>query len=246
MKVLAIIPARLGSSRLSAKVLRMIQNKSLIQRVYENVLACPGLSEVVVAVDHPSVFDHVISFGGKAVMTSDGLLSGTDRCAAVSKQYHDFPLVVNVQGDEPFIGTSEIQIVIQQLQNLDADIASLMVKMEDPMDLNNPNVVKVVCKLNGEAMYFSRSAIPYNRSFEMEEWVNRAVYWRHIGIYGFKRDTLLQITNLPESKYEGIEKLEQLRWLESGYRIKMGIGNYRGIGIDTEDDLKKAEEILSK
>jgi len=246
MKVIAIIPARLGSTRLPRKVLRQIHGKSLIQRVYEQVSTCVVIDELVVAVDHQEVMDHVLSFGGNAIMTDPGLLSGTDRCAEVSSKYNDFPLVINVQGDEPFISHLELEIVVNLLKNMDADIASLMVKIADQEQLQNPNVVKLVCNISGEAMYFSRAAIPFNRSESTLNWCEYHDYWRHIGVYGFKREVLLDLCKLPESQYEKIEKLEQLRWLEAGYKIKMGVCQYHGIGIDTEADLELAENLLSK
>ncbi|MBK7231359.1 MAG: 3-deoxy-manno-octulosonate cytidylyltransferase [Saprospiraceae bacterium] len=246
MKVIAIIPARLGSTRLPRKVLRQIHGKSLIQRVYEQVSSCLVIDELVVAVDHQEVFEHVLSFGGNAIMTDPGLLSGTDRCAEVSSQFSDYPLVINVQGDEPFISHQELEIVVNLLKNMDADIASLMVKITEQEQIHNPNVVKLLCNHSAEAMYFSRAAIPFNRSESTLNWSEHHDYWRHIGVYGFKREVLLELCKLPESQYEKIEKLEQLRWLEAGYKIKMGVCHYHGIGIDTEADLELAEKMLSK
>lgn len=244
MKVLAIIPARYESSRLPGKVMMDIQGKSLINRVFDAVSACRALDRVVVAVDDEKVREHVESFGATAVMTGKDLLSGTDRCAQVLDYMPGYPYVVNVQGDEPFIRDKEINLLVEILDRFDSDIASLMCPMESDENIFNPNVVKVVTTGEGEALYFSRSPIPHIRGADPSRWVSMNRYMRHLGLYGFKSEVLRSVTRLPESRYESLEKLEQLRWLENGYKIRMGETDYKGIGIDTEEDLNKARAMF--
>jgi len=244
MKILAVIPARYESTRLPGKMLLDIQGKSLINRVFEAVSSCRVLDRVVVAVDHEKVRQHVESFGGEALVTGVDLSSGTDRCAQVLDMLPDYTHVINVQGDEPFIREREIDLLVEILNRFDSDIASLMCPIAADENVFNPNLVKVVTTIEGEALYFSRSAIPYVRGEEPSLWASRSCYMKHLGLYGFKAEILRSITRLPVSRYESLEKLEQLRWLENGYKIRMGETDYKGIGIDTEEDLQMAREIL--
>ncbi|MEP7197751.1 MAG: 3-deoxy-manno-octulosonate cytidylyltransferase [Saprospiraceae bacterium] len=242
MKVLAIIPARLNSTRLPKKVLRQINGKSLIRRVYEQVQLCENLHEIIVAVDSMEVADHLNSFGARWLMTSDNHISGTDRCSEVLRQKQEFTHVINIQGDEPFIDPLAINQLIDLLKNEENKIVSLMSPIVDNHDFINPNVVKVVVNNKFNALYFSRATIPFQRSISEIQEINTSSY-RHIGIYGFEANTLLQITQLPSGNLEKIEQLEQLRWLENSYSIKMGISHFKSLGIDTEDDLNKAIEL---
>ncbi len=243
MKILAIIPARLKSSRLPEKLLKDIHGKSVIERVYKQVIQCPELNEVIIAVDDQIVFDHVQRFGGKAIMT--GLLheSGTDRCAEVAQHFDNFTHVINIQGDEPFINPKDISLVAELLNDSNVQIATLISSIVDLEDLTNPNVVKVIKDHHGKAMYFSRAAIPFKRDIaKNNESVLHAAF-RHIGIYGFQRNVLIEVSKLKPSALEQIEKLEQLRWLENAYSIYTAcvekISGFNS-GIDTLEDLERA------
>ena len=242
MKVLGVIPARYASNRLPRKVLRDLRGKSLIQRVYERVRQCTELHKIIIAVDHQEVADCVASFGAEWIMTSINHPSGTDRCAEILKHYAEYTHLINVQGDEPFIDPKCIEDLIQLLDDPKVKIASLMSPIQQISDLVNPNIVKVVINKHSEAMYFSRSPIPHQRGMEISNDLINEQSFRHIGIYGFEARTLFDITALPVGNLEKIEMLEQLRWLENGYRIHMGITHSLSIGIDTEEDLLIAIE----
>ena len=245
MKILAIIPARYHSTRLPGKVMRIIEGKTLIQRVYEQVSKCRFFDQIIVAVDHELVFEHVAAFGGHAIMTSDNLPSGTDRCAEVARLISGFTHIVNVQGDEPFIEINTLDQLCHLLDDSKVKIASLMTPVKDYFELDNPNVVKVVVGNSMNALYFSRSAIPFAREINEVERLKFFQYYKHIGLYGFQVETLLEISGLPTGNLEKIEMLEQLRWLETGFHIRMGVIETNGFGIDTEEDLKKAEARLA-
>ncbi len=235
-KVLGIIPARFASTRFPGKPLVEIDGISMIQRVYQQVQQSEYIGKVMVATDDQRILEHVQGFGGVAVMTADHHPSGTDRCAEVACLETDFDIIVNIQGDEPFIQPIQIDNLIQLLINSTASIATLSKKIEKNKDFINPNIVKVVFNTDQKAMYFSRSSIPFDRNNENSIPSNA---FKHIGIYAFKRTSLLKITQLKSSVLEQIESLEQLRWLENGYDIIVGQTELETIGIDTPEDLEK-------
>lgn len=248
MKTIGIIPARYASTRFPAKPLAMLGGKPVIQRVYEQVNGL--LDYVAVATDDNRIFDAVRNFGGNVVMTSVNHKSGTDRCReAYTLCGGDYDIVVNIQGDEPFIHKSQIQSLIKCFDDPTTDIATL-VKPFLPSDgfekLENVNSPKVVVDANMNALYFSRSIIPYQRNREKSEWLANHTYYKHIGLYAYRADVLDKITRLPQSSLELAESLEQLRWLENGYKIKVGITDVETIGIDTPDDLAMAEKFLKE
>ena len=248
MKVLAVIPARYASTRFPAKPLALLGDKPIVQRVYEQVAKM--VERVVVATDDERIYDTVASFGGEVVMTSPNHKSGTDRCAeAYDKLGCEADIVINVQGDEPFIATEQIATLVKCFENEAIDIATLVkpFSAESGIEaLENPNSPKVVINERGEAIYFSRSVVPYLRDVERSEWLKRHTFYKHIGIYAFRAKTLGEITQLPQSPLEQAEKLEQLRWLENGYRIGVGITDIETIGIDTPEDLERAEQFLKE
>jgi 3-deoxy-manno-octulosonate cytidylyltransferase (CMP-KDO synthetase) len=239
-KIIGIIPARYASTRFPAKPLVDIAGKSMIQRVYEQCKKSKSLSEVVVATDHELIFRAVEEFGGKAVMTAENHPSGTDRCyEAFQKSGGDFDYAINIQGDEPFIEPEQIDLLADLLQSNQTQIATLANKITQSQELFDTNAVKVVRNGEDEGIYFSRSPIPFLRGVERENWVNQQDYFRHLGIYAFRSDVLAQITRLPMGKLEQAESLEQLRWLENGYSIKVGITPHKSVGIDSPEDLEK-------
>lgn len=245
---IGIIPARYASTRFPGKPLAKINGKSMIQRVYEQVSLV--LKDVYVATDDKRIFDEVIRFGGKAVMTSDQHKSGTDRCfEAYTKINNDKKVIINIQGDEPFINPSQLEAICQCFENENTQIATLVkpFKQEDKIeDLFNPNSPKVVLNKQNEAIYFSRSVIPYLRGIQQEDWLKNHTYFKHIGLYAYRADVLKEITLLPQSELEKAESLEQLRWIENGYRIKVGKTDIETIGIDTPEDLEKAEQFMKE
>lgn len=247
MKCLAIIPARYASTRFPAKPLAMLGGKPIIERVYTQVRR--AVEDVVVATDDERIYDAVCSFGGRAVMTSTEHQSGTDRCyEAMTKVGGDYDVIINVQGDEPFIQPEQIESLVACFDDPATDIATLVKPFSesDGIDaLENPNSPKVVITRDMKAIYFSRSVIPYMRGVERQEWLTKHTYYKHIGMYAFRSRTLGEITRLEQSSLELSEKLEQLRWLENGYRIGVGITDIETIGIDTPDDLRRAEEFLA-
>ena len=246
MKFLAIIPARYASTRFPAKPLALLGGKPVIRRVYEQVAGV--LDDAVVATDNERIRDAVAAFGGKAVMTSPDHRSGTDRCReAFDKCGAEFDVVINVQGDEPFVRPEQIETLKHCFDDPATDIATL-VKPFSPEDglaaLENPNSPKVVLDAQSRALYFSRSVIPYLGGVERTEWLARHTFYKHIGIYAFRAGVLRAVTKLPQSPLELAESLEQLRWLENGYRIRAGITRTETVGIDTPEDLTRAEEFL--
>lgn len=246
MRYIAIIPARYASTRFPAKPLAKLGSKPVIQRVYEQVAGV--MDETVVATDDSRIYRAVTDFGGRAEMTSTDHRSGTDRCwEAYCKHGGDYDIVVNVQGDEPFIQRSQLEAIKRCFDNPATDIATLVkpFSAEDGLAaLENPNSPKVVLDKEGRAIYFSRSVIPYLRGVDKSEWLSRHTFYKHIGIYAFRTDILQQVTSLPQSTLEKAESLEQLRWIENGYRIGVGISDVETIGIDTPDDLARAEQFL--
>lgn len=248
MKYIAIIPARYASTRFPAKPLAVLGGKPVIRRVYEQVAGV--LDDAVVATDDERIYEAVLSFGGKAEMTSPDHRSGTDRCwEAYLKQGKPYDVVVNVQGDEPFIRASQLEAVKRCFDDPATDIATLVKPFTaaDGLEaLENPNSPKVVLDAQSRAIYFSRSVIPYLRGVDRAQWLARHTFYKHIGLYAFRTEVLRAVTALPQSPLEMAESLEQLRWLENGYRIGVGITDIETIGIDTPEDLEKAEAFLMK
>ena len=246
MKFIGIIPARYASTRFPGKPLADMKGKYMIQRVYEQ--ARKVLDHVCVATDDDRIFNAVQSFGGEVVMTSAQHRSGTDRCFEAYRTLggHE-DVVINIQGDEPFIKPEQIESLIACFDSPQIQIATLVRPFEASEGyeaLANPNSPKVVLNERHEALYFSRSVIPYLRGVEPAEWLARHTYYKHIGMYGYRADVLGQITCLPQSSLELAESLEQLRWLQNGYTIKVGITTQETIGIDTPADLEKAVALL--
>ena len=246
MKFIGIIPARYASTRFPGKPLADMKGKYMIQRVYEQ--ARKVLDHVCVATDDDRIFNAVRSFGGEVVMTSTQHRSGTDRCFEAYRTLggHE-DVVINIQGDEPFIKPEQIESLIACFDSPQTQIATLVRPFEAAEGyeaLANPNSPKVVLNERHEALYFSRSVIPYLRGVEPAEWLARHTYYKHIGMYGYRADVLGQITCLPQSSLELAESLEQLRWLQNGYTIKVGITTQETIGIDTPADLEKAIALL--
>lgn len=244
MKFIGIIPARYASTRFPGKPLAILGGKCVIQRVYEQVASI--IEDAYVATDDKRIYETVTGFGGKAVMTSPDHKSGTDRIEeAASIIGGDFDVVVNIQGDEPFIHRSQIETVCRCFDDESTEIATLGKPFKQDIDvINNPNSPKIVVDNNGYAMYFSRSVIPFIRGKERTEWAAAYPFLKHIGLYAYRRNVLAEITRLPQSSLEKAESLEQLRWLQNGYRIKVGLTDIETIGIDTPDDLKRAEKII--
>jgi 3-deoxy-manno-octulosonate cytidylyltransferase (CMP-KDO synthetase) len=240
MKILAVIPSRFASTRFPGKPLIDIKGKTMIQRVFEQAKQCKSFADVIVATDDERIYNHVIEFGGKAMMTSEKHPSGTDRCAEVlSKIDQKYDAVVNVQGDEPFIQPEQLEQLIECFKNPKTQIATLVKKIDSTDDLLNINLPKVIFNKEMKALYFSRLPIPGQKLVDTEEWVKNHQYYRHIGLYGYRAQTLKEITLLPPSPLENIESLEQLRWLEAGYTITVSVTEFESIGIDTPNDLNK-------
>ena len=246
LKFIAIIPARSATTRFPGKPLAKLGGKPVIQRVYERVTSV--ISNAVVATDDERIYAAVESFGGKVVMTSENHKSGTDRCwEAYQKQGEEYDVVINVQGDEPFIAESQLRSIMACFDDEATDIATLVKPFEEAdglAALKNPNSPKVVLDNESRAIYFSRSVIPYLRGVEPEEWLSKHTFYKHIGMYAFRREVLREVTALPQSTLEKAESLEQLRWLENGYKIGVGVTNIETVGIDTPEDLERAEEFL--
>lgn len=248
MKFLGIIPARYASTRFPAKPLAMLGGKTVIQRVYEQVAGM--LDDAYVATDDERIEAVVKAFGGKVVMTSVHHKSGTDRCyEAYTKIGAGFDVVVNIQGDEPFIQPSQLRAVKACFDDPSTQIATLVKPFsanDDFAILENVNSPKVVVNKNMNALYFSRSIIPYQRNADKKDWLKNHVYYKHIGLYAYRTEVLKEITSLAQSSLELAESLEQLRWLENGYTIKVGVTEVETIGIDTPQDLEQAEKYLLK
>jgi 3-deoxy-manno-octulosonate cytidylyltransferase (CMP-KDO synthetase) len=245
MKYIAIIPARYASTRFPGKPLALLGGKTVIQRVYEQ--ATSVLDEAWVATDDERIRKAVEAFGGQAVMTRVDHKSGTDRIEeAAEKIGTDADVIINVQGDEPFIQRSQIETLCRQFDDPQTQIATLGKRFDSIEATENPNSPKIVCDLKGYALYFSRSVIPYVRGKETAEWLQHYPFLKHLGIYAYRREVLAEITQLPQSPLEVAESLEQLRWLQNGYRIRVGETDVETVGIDTPDDLKRAETFLQQ
>lgn len=244
MKAIGIIPARYASTRFPGKPLIDINGKSMIQRVYEQASSCKELSDVYVATDDKRIFEHVNKFGGNVVMTSIEHRSGTERCHEAIKKIAEptnkETIIVNIQGDEPFMEPDQISLLISCFQDDNKiQIATLIKKIEQTDELFNPNIVKTIINKNDQAIYFSRQSIPHFRGEEENAWLLKFDYFKHIGIYAYRLEILKEITQLKPSPLEIAESLEQLRWLENGYNIHTKITSVENIAIDTPDDIKK-------
>lgn len=243
MNFTAIIPARYASTRFPGKPLALLGNKPVIQHVYEQ--ASSVLSDVWVATDDDRIREAVEKFGGRIVMTRADHKSGTDRIEeAAEKTGTQADVVINIQGDEPFVQQSQIKTLMQLFDNADTQIGTLGKHFENIEAVNNPNSPKIVTDKQGFALYFSRSVIPYIRGAQDNEWLSHFPFLKHLGLYAYRREVLHEITQLPQSSLEIAESLEQLRWLENGYRIRVGLTDVETVGIDTPEDLQRAEEFL--
>jgi 3-deoxy-manno-octulosonate cytidylyltransferase (CMP-KDO synthetase) len=239
MNVIGVIPARYDSSRFPGKPLVDIGGKSMIQRVYEQCSKSTSLNKLIVATDDQRIADHVKLFGGNVTLTSINHQSGTDRCAEVANNYPEFDFLINIQGDEPMINPDQIDLLCKCFENPNASIATLVKKISSNEELFNENTPKVILNKNNEAILFSRTAIPFIRGKSKENWIEHYTFYKHIGIYGFKTETLKNLNNLPVSALESAEALEQLRWIENGYRIHTAITDKESQAIDTPQDLEK-------
>jgi 3-deoxy-manno-octulosonate cytidylyltransferase (CMP-KDO synthetase) len=239
MKVIGIIPVRFKSTRFPGKAMVDIKGKSMVQRVYEQSIQATALDKVLVATDEELIHDHILEFGGNACITSKDHPSGTDRCKeALELEPQDYDFVINIQGDEPFIDPRQIDQLINGLDN-NVQIATQAKLIEQSKQIFDPNCVKVITDQSGNAIYFSRTAIPHLRNHPQHLWTSHFQYYQHIGIYAYRSDILRKITQLPVSSLEQAEGLEQLRWLENSYLIKVLITTYQAYGIDTPEDLEK-------
>lgn len=246
MNAVAIIPARYASQRLPAKPLADIGGKPMIQHVYEKAAQATLAGRVLVATDDRRIVEAVEAFGGTAVMTPADLQSGTDRIAFAARSISDADIVVNVQGDEPLIAPEMIDEGIRVVAESNSPVGTLVRKIEQESDLFNPNVVKVVLGNDGTCLYFSRSPIPFGRDLAQHDWLKHTPYYKHIGLYVFRRDFLLRYPSLPQTPLELAEKLEQLRILEHGFAIRAAVTEYDSVPVDTEDDLKRIRQIYQQ
>jgi 3-deoxy-manno-octulosonate cytidylyltransferase (CMP-KDO synthetase) len=246
-KIAGIIPARFASTRFPGKPLADILGKSMIRRVYDQASAASSLSEVWVATDDQRIYDHVAGFGGQVMMTLVTHRTGTERCIEVAnkleKEGKHFDVVINIQGDEPFIDPVQIDKVAGCFIRPEVDIATLMKEIGSNDELFSPNIIKVVADRNGKAIYFSRSPIPYLRGKEESEWTSVHKYFKHIGIYAFRTEILKKVTDLTPTPLETAESLEQLRWIENGYAIHMEETQSESHSVDTPEDLDKIKAL---
>ncbi len=245
MKIIGIVPARFGSTRFPGKPLADINGKTMIQRVYEQCIQATRLSRLVIATDDEKIFNHVNDFGGNAVITSPQHQSGTDRCAEIMEKIgvEKWDVVINIQGDEPYIHPEQIDLLCSTFDSEETKVATLVKKITSIDELFNHNNVKVILNKRNEAIYFSRSPIPYNRNFPEQDWLKYSTYYKHIGIYGYRTQTLLELSKLAKTNLEVTESLEQLRWIENGYSIHAEITSLESIAIDTPDDLLRIKSI---
>jgi 3-deoxy-manno-octulosonate cytidylyltransferase (CMP-KDO synthetase) len=236
-----IIPARYGSSRLEGKPLLEACGKPIIQWVWEKACKCKGIDRVIVATDDDRIFNACKKFGAEVEMTSVNHKSGSDRIAEVANRHPEIGYIINLQGDEPLIEEDNIELVRKGVvEDENADISTLVREITDEDEVNNPNLVKCVFDLNGYAMYFSRSKIPYERN------VGESKFYGHLGIYGYKKESLFKMTSLPQAPYEKAESLEQLRALQNGMKIKVAVVKNIPVGIDTLEDFEKFKSIVEK
>ncbi len=242
MNILGVIPSRFTSTRFPGKPLVDIKGKSMIQRVYENSAKVLG-EDLIIATDNSLIYEEAKKIGAKAVLTSEDHKTGTDRCAEAVTKYEEssklsYDIIINIQGDEPFIQESHLRKIISCFDNPETEIATLIKKIESREEIFNPNKPKVIINKNSFAIYFSRSPIPYLRAYEKEDWHKHGSFYKHIGLYAYKKNILKEITKLPPSALELAESLEQNRWVENGYKIKTEVTDKESVSIDTPEDLQ--------
>ncbi|HWV74989.1 MAG TPA: 3-deoxy-manno-octulosonate cytidylyltransferase [Pseudosphingobacterium sp.] len=243
MNIIGIIPARYASTRFPGKPLIDISGKSMIRRVYEQAQQASSLNHIVVATDDERIFEHVLAFGGEVMMTSSVHQSGTDRCAEVVSNKVGFDIAINIQGDEPYINPKQIDLLASCFEEANTQIATLVKAIKSKEELFNNNSPKVILNTNKEAIYFSRATLPFQRGVVPEDWLLHHKYYKHIGIYGYRCGVLKELTSLPVSSLERAESLEQLRWLENGYRIKTAETHFETVAIDEPSDLHKVTNL---
>lgn len=252
MSVLAVIPARYASTRFPGKPLALLGGRSIISRVWEQVSEMACVDEAIVATDDERIYSHINELAGReaAMMTSSAHPSGTDRCGEVLRRLEGlgehYDVVVNIQGDEPFVSKQQIELLVESFRDRFIEIATLRTPIRSREELFSPNNVKVVCNKLGRALYFSRQPIPYRRGVDETEWLEGGEYYKHVGVYAFRGEALKEVCRLEPSMLEQCEKLEQLRWLEAGFQIAVKTTDHANIGIDTPEDLAEAEKALRK
>jgi 3-deoxy-manno-octulosonate cytidylyltransferase (CMP-KDO synthetase) len=239
MAKLGIIPARYASTRFPGKPLIDINGKSMIQRVYEQACSSASLDKVVIATDDERIIAEIKRFGGEYALTRADHQSGTDRCAEVALNLTGFDVIINIQGDEPYIDPIQIDLLSSCFEDSQVKLATLVKKIHTEEELFNQNIPKVILNATQEAVYFSRQTIPFLRNTAPQDWVKAFQFYKHIGIYGYTTETLLKITQLKPSSLEIAESLEQLRWLENGYKIQTKVTDLETIAVDTPEDLEK-------
>ena len=244
MKILGIIPARYASTRFPGKPLIDLDGKSMIQRVYEQCKKATSLVEVVVATDDERIFAAVKAFKGNVIMTANNHQSGTDRCAEVARKMPGFDAIINIQGDEPLIDPNQINLLTSCFNDISTELATLVKEIKTKEELFNFNTPKVIFNKNLEAIYFSRQVIPYLKNVPPDEFLNQYTFYKHIGIYGYKTSTLGIISNITTANLEKADMLEQLRWIENGYKIKVAITTHDSLAIDSPDDVAKVLSAL--
>jgi 3-deoxy-manno-octulosonate cytidylyltransferase (CMP-KDO synthetase) len=246
MKIIGIIPARYASTRFPGKPLADLGGQSMIERVYKQAKDAYSLTKVVVATEHELIYDHVKSFGGEVCMTSPDHPSGTDRCyEALTKEKVKFDYAINIQGDEPFISPSQIDLLCTHLDGI-TQLATLIKKIDSYDQLYSNSEVKVTFNTKDEALYFSRSVIPFVQKVDEKKWLENFDFYKHVGMYAYRRDILKEITQLKISPLEKAESLEQLRWMENGFRIKVAKTDVETMCVDTPEDLEVAKTYLKK
>lgn len=246
MKVLGIIPSRYASSRFPGKPLVDLMGKSMIQRVYEQAKKCTDFDTVVVATDDQRIFDHVKEFGGEVVMTREDHGSGTERCGEVLTTYQGYDIVINIQGDEPLIRPEQLSDLIQLFKDETVKIGTIVKEMKETGDIRNPNRIKVVLDKEKNGIYFSRNPIPHIANTPHDSWLEKATFYKHIGIYAWRSNVLKAILDLPVSQLEKLESLEQLRWLYNGYKIRTVETKIETPNIDVPEDVEKVLALLAK
>jgi 3-deoxy-manno-octulosonate cytidylyltransferase (CMP-KDO synthetase) len=239
------IPARMGSTRLQGKVLLDLGGKAVVHHVYDRAKSAANITDVVILTDHQEVIDYCNRNNLKVLLTSASHENGTERCAEAASILADCTHIINVQGDEPFIPSENIEQLVNLLYQ-GHSIATLVTRFLEVSDIHNPSKVKVAMDNRQRALYFSRSPIPFFRDIDPMEWLNHTIYYAHIGIYGFQRETLIKLSKLSPGTLETAEKLEQLRWLENGFQIQLGITSRHSYGIDTQEDYEKAMNIMKE
>lgn len=244
MSTVALIPARLSSTRLPRKVLADIHGQPLIWHVWQRVSQSKEIDQVMIATDSSEVAEVAVAFGAQVIMTSPDCQSGTERIASVIDQL-DGNLILNVQGDEPLIDPAMLDALVQKWKSSPCDLITPVYRIKEQQDLASPNVVKVIRASNGRALYFSRSPIPYLRDFPFDSWLDHAVFWGHVGVYGYRKDVLHHYFDLPQSPLEHLERLEQLRFLEAGYSIQTVETEYHAVSVDVIEDLEKVRQMIA-